>query len=98
VALWYALVWSGLIIGLLNGARSLWRRVSCRRAGKSEQSAPLWESRSVVLWLIVLSFTGMHTIYWTDTRMRAPVMPLLIVLSVAGWSSLRPAKPDSDQV
>jgi hypothetical protein len=98
VASWYALLWSGLLIGLWNGARSLWRRVSCRRADKSEQSASLWESRSLVLWWIVLSFAGMHTVYWTDTRMRAPVMPLLILLSVAGWSSLRPAQPGSDQV
>ncbi|MBL8812432.1 MAG: glycosyltransferase family 39 protein [Planctomycetaceae bacterium] len=36
--------------------------------------------------LCVLAFVLMHTVYWTDTRMRTPVMPLLILLSVMGWS------------
>ncbi|MFM7059349.1 MAG: hypothetical protein ACKO2P_20745 [Planctomycetota bacterium] len=38
----------------------------------------------VLMWLCVLVFCGLHVVYWTDTRMRAPVMPFLIVLSSGG--------------
>jgi hypothetical protein len=37
------------------------------------------------LWLVVLSFMLMHSVYWTDARMRAPLMPVLVVLSLCGW-------------
>ncbi|MBL8815517.1 MAG: phospholipid carrier-dependent glycosyltransferase [Planctomyces sp.] len=43
------------------------------------------------LWLVLSGFLVMHTFYWTDTRMRAPVMPILSVLSLIGLNSLRPA-------
>jgi hypothetical protein len=33
----------------------------------------------------VLSFMLMHSVYWTDARMRAPLMPVLVVLSLCGW-------------
>jgi hypothetical protein len=34
-----------------------------------------------MLWLCVAAFCGLHVFYWTDARMRAPVMPLLAVLA-----------------
>lgn len=71
VSLWYGLLWIGLVLQLIG----CWFRC------KSKQSF-----RSTELWLVVLSFLLMHSVYWTDTRMRAPVMPILCVLSVAGWS------------
>lgn len=37
--------------------------------------------------LCVMAFVLMHTVYWTDTRMRTPVMPMLILLSVMGWNN-----------
>ena len=40
------------------------------------------------LWLCIAAFCLMHTVYWTDTRMRTPVMPILIPLSVQGWSMM----------
>jgi hypothetical protein len=38
----------------------------------------------LLMWLCVAVFCGLHLVYWTDTRMRAPIMPLLIVLSLCG--------------
>ncbi len=70
VSLWYALLWCGLVI----------ERVTAWRRGKTLQTGPVGD-----LWLTVLSFMLMHTVYWTDTRMRAPLMPILIVISVCGW-------------
>lgn len=38
------------------------------------------------LWgvLLVLAFTAVHAWYWTDLRMRAPVMPVVCLLAAAG--------------
>ncbi len=33
----------------------------------------------------VLAFVLLHSVYWTDTRMRTPVMPMLTLLSAFGW-------------
>ncbi|MEZ6121578.1 MAG: hypothetical protein R3C49_00225 [Planctomycetaceae bacterium] len=38
-----------------------------------------------MLWLAVLSFLLLHSFYWTNTRMRAPLMGVLCVLAVYGW-------------
>ena len=71
VSLWYCLLWIGLVLQVIG----CW---FCRKSKQSVSSAELW--------LVVLSFLLMHSVYWTDTRMRAPVMPILCVLSVAGWN------------
>jgi hypothetical protein len=38
------------------------------------------------LWgvLLVLAFTAVHTVYWSNLRMRAPVMPVVALLAAAG--------------
>lgn len=41
-----------------------------------------WEP---LIWLI-LSFTLVHLFYWTNMRMRAPLVPAIALLSVYGWS------------
>lgn len=41
------------------------------------------------LWwfLLALSFTAVHAVYWTDMRMRAPLMPGVAVAAAAGiWA------------
>lgn len=43
---------------------------------------PVWEP---FIWLIV-SFTVVHIFYWTNMRMRAPLVPAIALLSVYGWS------------
>jgi 4-amino-4-deoxy-L-arabinose transferase-like glycosyltransferase len=42
------------------------------------------------LWglLLVLSFTAMHAVYWSNLRMRAPLMPLVAMLAAAGAAHL----------
>jgi len=41
-----------------------------------------WEP---LIWLI-FSFTVVHLFYWTNMRMRAPLVPAIALLSVYGWS------------
>lgn len=43
-----------------------------------------WEP---IIWLIA-SFTLVHLFYWTNMRMRAPLVPAIALLSVLGWSQI----------
>ena len=40
-----------------------------------------------LIWLL-FSFTLVHLFYWTNMRMRAPLVPAIALLSVYGWSQL----------
>ena len=63
--------YSVILIGCFSGILLLvWNR---------EQK---WEP---LIWLI-LSFTLVHLFYWTNMRMRAPLVPAIALLSVYGWS------------
>ena len=74
---WYTVILFGVLLSV----------ISCRWRSKSEQSGAAIRGTGM-LWAVVTSFVLMHAFYWTDTRMRAPIMPILIVLSVIGWNSL----------
>jgi len=54
--------------------------------------------RSAWLWglLLLLGFTAVHTLYWTDMRMRAPLMPAVALFAAAGarWLAKR-AEPEA---
>jgi hypothetical protein len=61
--------------------------------------AGLWRGRRELaktpwIWglLLCLAFTAVHSLYWTDMRMRAPLMPV-IVLAVARGAGLRTTTP-----
>lgn len=38
--------------------------------------------------LLLLSFTAVHLLYWTDMRMRAPLVPVIAVLAALGVATL----------
>ena len=48
-----------------------------------------------VLLLMVAAFALVHTIYWTNMRMRAPISPVIAVMSLAGWTSGNGARQHS---
>ena len=50
--------------------------------------------------LLCLAFTAVHTLYWCNLRMRAPLMPFVVLVAAAGSASLfRPAhSPSSSEV
>lgn len=56
------------------------------------------DRRILLLWMSVASFMAVHSVYWTNTRMRAPLTGVLIVLAVAGWMRMaerwRPAEQE----
>ena len=41
-----------------------------------------------LLWWSILSFLLLHSFYWTNTRMRAPLVAAIVVLSAFGWHFL----------
>lgn len=43
-------------------------------------------SRWWPLVLMVACFCAVHLVYWSNTRMRAPVMPAIVLLAVRAWS------------
>lgn len=49
------------------------------------------------LWggLLIITFASLHTLYWTDMRMRAPVVPVLALLAVQGIEFARTWCPNT---
>ncbi len=45
--------------------------------------------------LLVVSFTAVHTVYWTDMRMRAPLMIVVVLLAAYGGIALATKRQDS---
>ncbi|MCA9069487.1 MAG: hypothetical protein KDA84_11210, partial [Planctomycetaceae bacterium] len=45
--------------------------------------------------LMIATFCAVHLVYWSNTRMRAPVMPAVALLAVRTWSS-SPVKQDNE--
>jgi len=65
---------AGLLAGEGPGEGALTQTLSQRERG------PGW------IWglLLVVCFTGVHTLYWTDMRMRAPLVPVVAMGAAAG--------------
>jgi hypothetical protein len=79
VALWYVAEFTLAIVGI-------WR--ICTFA---ISLPPFPFSRSVWLWgfLLVGSLFASHVVYWTDMRMRAPVMPVVAIIAAGGLLCFR---------
>jgi len=45
-------------------------------------------NRWAAVLLLMLSFSLVHAIYWSNVRMRAPLVPAIALLSTAGWMRL----------
>ena len=83
IAVWYALIWIGV-------AAAIGRSLAAMRGipgFRPERRIPADDSLAD-LWLVVLSFMLLHSVYWTDTRMRAPVMPFIGIIAAVGWQSM----------
>ncbi|HUQ68955.1 MAG TPA: hypothetical protein VM165_05500, partial [Planctomycetaceae bacterium] len=75
VVCWLVAGWYAALFGLAIAGGVIWARE--RRPG-------LW-----VLLLFIASVQMMHLVYWTDTRMRAPLHPVLAVLAATAVERLR---------
>ena len=104
VRVFYAVITIGLIAFVVRIARrnlhgcSTQRTVANLRAS-ARPGECLRENRTSragvsTLLLLVITFNSVHLIYWTNMRMRAPLIPVLCVMSVAGWFGLRGRQTD----
>ena len=83
IAIWYGLIGIGVVAATVRGF------AACRQILKLKHKGHISADRGLAdLWLVVLSFMLLHAVYWTDTRMRAPVMPLACIIAAVGWHSL----------
>ena len=48
--------------------------------------------------LLCLAFTAVHTLYWSNLRMRAPLMPFVAVVAAAAMISRRPDGADPESI
>lgn len=76
VGLWYAAVLGLAALGAVALAR--------QSIGISPAAVRGW----IAAMLLVLSFTAVHAVYWTDMRMRAPLMPVVALAAGAGLRRL----------
>ena len=73
---------------------SRWRRSAFhageRREGRGERARTDSPSRSLFLFALLLlaSLLAAHAVYWTDMRMRGPVMPVVALAAAMGASKL----------
>ena len=52
----------------------------------------LWSWPSIVAPLLLLALTAVHSVYWTDMRMRVPVVPAIaLIVAGAKWGRGRSA-------
>ena len=49
----------------------------------------LYRSRWLIPLLQIAGFAGVHLVYWSDARMRAPVMPMIALLAAFGVEQVR---------
>jgi hypothetical protein len=54
----------------------------------------LWREPWVWGTLLVLSITAVHVFYWTDMRMRAPLVPVVCLAAAYGLATLACPKRD----
>ena len=82
-AVWYGIISIGVIAVISQSISAC-----CRCGTRGSRECDSAGSGLADLWLAVLSFMLLHSVYWTDTRMRAPVMPLVCLLAASGWYSV----------
>jgi hypothetical protein len=82
--------WESRVVRLVRYAAALWYLavftlavIGARRIGRGLFRTP-W------LWGILLyaSFTLVHALYWSDMRMRAPLMPVVAMLAAVGIAGI----------
>jgi hypothetical protein len=55
-----------------------------RRIGRSLLTSPWW-----AVWTLAIALSLVHAVYWSNLRMRAPIIPALAVIAAAGLAPRR---------
>ena len=82
VAAWYVAEFLLMALGLVGHLRSDKEIPALPSALRPPPSPWLWGL------LLVVCLTSVHAVFWTDMRMRAPLMPVVAMIAAAGLSML----------
>jgi hypothetical protein len=80
---WAIAIWYGVVLPLAGVGLAL----SLRDAGSAGDGRLGWVRLAPLLWLLA-SVTALHAMYWTNLRMRAPLMPGVALLAALGASRM----------
>lgn len=80
VGTFYVFVWGGLLLGL--------GRILCRARSNSPTTGA-WS----IPFLLILTLSAAHLVYWSDARMRAPIVPAIVLISVLGMPQMGATGP-----
>ncbi len=82
IAVGYAAVWAGGVVACVRLIR--------KRSNGQISGELLWPMGA-----LILGFFVVHLVYWTDVRMRAPIMPavaVLVAVGLRGRAAIRPTE------
>jgi 4-amino-4-deoxy-L-arabinose transferase-like glycosyltransferase len=77
-AAWGAGVWLSAVV---RAARMLFAGVSSARQRSLQRWAMTWSP----LMMLIVCFVAAHTVYWSNLRMRGPIMPAVCLLATVGF-------------
>lgn len=80
IGAWYLLELPLAVVGITAAAG--------RHRGQSHRASPPVGAPWLWAGLLVAAFVAVHTFYWTDLRMRAPLMPAIATAAAAGVATL----------
>jgi 4-amino-4-deoxy-L-arabinose transferase-like glycosyltransferase len=78
---------SGIVARIASGAIGLFYAaiIGSFAVGLFRLNREEWKTWCPLV-LLIACFCAVHLIYWSNTRMRAPVMPAIVLLAVRAWS------------
>jgi hypothetical protein len=73
----------------IRGAVMIWTIPFWVLAGAALLRRPAWRWSAIVPITVAAGLAAVHVVYWTDIRMRAPIVPTLSILAALGAISIR---------
>jgi hypothetical protein len=83
IGVWYGIVLSGAVFGAVSFVRLRWSG-DAHTSESDEPGLEVWLPAAALLVSLVL----VHSVYWSNMRMRAPLVPMLSLLAAVGIQRL----------
>lgn len=78
-----------IVVGLFYTGIYLAMFVSLWRIGRRVFTSPWWP-----IWALAITLSGVHAFYWTNARMRAPIIPAVAILATGAFADRRRSSVD----
>ena len=80
--------WSRYLVGLWYGVEFVLSAIGAVALSRKRNHGQSWQSAWFWGILLAACFTAVHAVYWSNLRMRAPLMPLVALAAGAGMARL----------